>query len=147
MIFFDLAVKTVLVLGIFGVLISSVSFSRLLAALEALRLPRPAAAMLMFARSYILLLGHEGYRFVIAAKCRGAEQGSRIRKLRAVAAVTPHLILRVLERGGRIYIAMLARGYTGEMGLPVFSRLTLAAPDYCFSAAFIAALALIFLLA
>jgi cobalt/nickel transport system permease protein len=86
----------------------------LLAALERLRLPRVLVAILSFMIRYASVVSGDLQRMRVARESRGYT-GGRAGHLAAVAAGAGSLFVRTYERGERVHLAMLARGYTGRM--------------------------------
>ncbi|BAZ68923.1 MAG: energy-coupling factor transporter transmembrane protein EcfT [Pelatocladus maniniholoensis HA4357-MV3] len=90
-------------------------------ALKALPVPSGLKQSLLLAGQYLEILLSEVQRMQRAAQLRGINgPGGWLRY--ASAAMIGSLYLRSLARAERVYAAMVARGYTGE--LPVDSRLT-----------------------
>ncbi len=102
-------------------LTATTHFSDLLYALRALRLPSVVVGVLGFAYRYLFVTVEEAQRMLRARACRAAEQpgrragGSLIWRASVVGQMVGTLFLRAYERSERIYVAMLARGYHGEM--------------------------------
>lgn len=96
-------------------------FSDLLRALRALHLPAVLVAVLSFAYRYLFVLTEEAQRMLRARECRAAAAPGRKagRSVAWRAAVTGRMVgtlfLRAYERSERIYVAMLCRGYNGEL--------------------------------
>jgi cobalt/nickel transport system permease protein len=96
-------------------------FHELVEGLRQLRLPRIMVAIISFMYRYLAVLTGEAARMSRARAARSAERpGSRAGgTLRWRAAVTGHMVgslfLRSYERSERIYAAMQARGFDGEL--------------------------------
>lgn len=96
-------------------------FLEIVRATQRLGLPVVIGSTILLMYRYLFVLVDEAQRLMRARDARtgDAPRGTRGRSLRWRAQVTGHLIgtlfLRTLERGERIYQAMLARGYDGEM--------------------------------
>jgi cobalt/nickel transport system permease protein len=95
-------------------LASTTSVAELLYGLDRLRVPRAFTAIAGFMVRYAEVITGEARRMRIARLSRGHDprwlwQG------RALAATAGTLFIRSFERGERIHVAMLARGYTGEL--------------------------------
>lgn len=108
-------------------LTATTHFIEVLRALRALHLPRIIVSILSFMYRYLFVLVDEAQRLMRARECRSAAaDGKGGGKLLWRAAVTGRMVgtlfLRAFERSERIYVAMLSRGYTGELR-------TLAAPQ------------------
>lgn len=125
-VFAQVAAKTVI--GVFSavVLTSTTSFPDVIAGLEAMRLPRVLVliASLMYRYLYVIVEDVGRMRSALAARAyrpRHALQAS------AIGKVASALFLRTYERGERVHLAMLARGYRGRM--PRLAPLELQARD------------------
>ncbi len=107
-------------------------FHDLVDALRELRLPRVMVAIISFMYRYLGVIGDEGGRMTRARRARSADAGDGRAggSLRWRATVTGHLVgslfLRSYERSERIYAAMQARGFDGELrylpGPPLSTR-------------------------
>jgi len=108
-------------LGVVAAIVLSASTSprELLAGLERLRLPSVLVAILSFMVRYLSVVSGDLQRMRIARESRGYA-GGRTGHLKAVAAGAGALFVRSYERGERVHLAMLARGYDGTM--PALSR-------------------------
>jgi cobalt/nickel transport system permease protein len=95
-------------------LASTTSIAELLVGLDRLRVPRAFTAIAGFMVRYAEVITGEVRRMRIARLSRGHDprwlwQG------RALAATAGTLFIRSFERGERIHVAMLSRGFTGEL--------------------------------
>ncbi|SET65011.1 cobalt ECF transporter T component CbiQ [Geodermatophilus poikilotrophus] len=91
----------------------------LLTGLERLRLPSLLVQILMFMIRYADVVGGELRRMRVARESRGFE-GRNLGALRVLGPAAGSLFIRSYERGERVHLAMLSRGYTGRMpGGPV----------------------------
>ena len=86
----------------------------LLTGLERLRLPRTLIAILSFMIRYLSVVAGDLQRMRVARESR-AYAGGGAGHLKAVAAGAGSLFVRSYERGERIHLAMVARGYDGTM--------------------------------
>lgn len=101
-------------------LTATTHFLEILRALQALRLPTIMVTILSFMYRYLFILVDEAQRLLRARECRSAAvDGVRGGPLWWRAKVTGQLVgtlfLRAFERSERVYVAMLSRGYTGEL--------------------------------
>jgi cobalt/nickel transport system permease protein len=118
--FASIAVKSWLSVQ-FGVLLTATTrFSDLLVAMRALHVPRLLVAIFGLMWRYLFLLVHEAKRLRIARDARSAEVGSNSGgtlawRARTTGGMVGNLFLRGYERSERVYSAMLARGYDGEV--------------------------------
>lgn len=96
-------------------------FHDLVDALRELRLPRVMVAIISFMYRYLGVLGDEAQRMNRARASRSAARpgrragGSLLWRGRVTGAMVGSLFLRSYERSERVYSAMLARGFDGEL--------------------------------
>ncbi|MGQ9691000.1 MAG: cobalt ECF transporter T component CbiQ [Thermoproteota archaeon] len=90
-------------------------FSRLLHAVEKFKIPKFFIAMTAITYRFIFLFINEAYRMVLAKEARTTKKEGRLRIMRSLAHIISTLFIRAYERGERVYMAMTARGYTGEV--------------------------------
>jgi cobalt/nickel transport system permease protein len=121
------------------VLSSTTPFPRLLRGFELLRAPRLLLVIVAFMWRYAHVLGEEIARMKVARDARGY-RGRWLWQAGAGAAMLGTLFIRALERGERVYLAMLARGYGGGIPATVGPPLALRAADVGFAALLAAAL-------
>ncbi|MFH1022143.1 MAG: cobalt ECF transporter T component CbiQ [Planctomycetota bacterium] len=95
--------------------VSTTKFGDLLKGLRSLGLPRPFILQLAFVYRYIFVLADEAMRMRRAARGRGYPGRAVRGRLRMWGGVTASLLLRTIERGQRIHLAMAARGFDGEV--------------------------------
>jgi cobalt/nickel transport system permease protein len=86
----------------------------LLRGLERLRLPAALTSVAAFMVRYADVIVDEVRRMRIARISRGYDP-RWIWQARAVAASAGTLFIRSYERGERVYLAMVSRGYSGAM--------------------------------
>jgi cobalt/nickel transport system permease protein len=102
------------------VLTASTHFPALLRAMRNLRVPKVLVAVTGFAYRYIFVIGDEVMRMMRARAARsgtrsGKGGGSVFWRTRVTGGMAGSLFLRSIERSERIYDAMVARGYDGEV--------------------------------
>jgi cobalt/nickel transport system permease protein len=88
--------------------------AELLGGLERLRLPRALTTIAGFMIRYADVIADEVRRMRIARLSRGYDP-RWIWQARAMAASAGTLFIRSYERGERVYLAMVSRGYAGSM--------------------------------
>lgn len=101
-------------------LTGTTAFPELLWGLRALRMPGPLIDIIGFMYRYLFVFADEALRLI---RARASRSGSRTGKGggrlfwrgRVAGGMVGSLTLRAFERSERIYDAMLARGYTGEI--------------------------------
>lgn len=137
--FVSVALKSWLSVQMAILLAASTPFPDLLMAMRALRIPRLLVSLFGLMWRYLFVLADEALRLMRARAARsGQADGEGLRpggsvgwRARVTGGMAGSLFLRAFERADRIYVAMLSRGYDGEVrSLPVPSvsgvhRLTL----------------------
>lgn len=103
-------------LGVITAIILSATTSArdLLAGLEKLRVPAPLVNIATFMLRYLNVINDEMGRMKIARESRGFD-ATGIRSWKILAQTVGALFIRSYERGERVYLAMLSRGYAGTM--------------------------------
>ncbi|GIM86368.1 cobalt ECF transporter T component CbiQ [Salinispora arenicola] len=86
----------------------------LIVGLDRLRCPQVLTQIAAFMLRYLEVLVGEARRMRVARLSRG-DDPRFVWQLRGFATGVGALFLRAYERGERVYLAMLARGYTGRM--------------------------------
>ncbi len=112
-VFLNLLIKSWLSVMVMILLSSTTSFPDLLKALEALKMPHILIAILSFMYRYIFTLMDQAMRMERARVLR-SYQSLGLRQLKALGAMLGSLFIRTYERGERIYLAMLSRGFDGQ---------------------------------
>ena len=90
-------------------------------ALQHLRVPDPLVLIASFMVRYVDVVGDQLRRMQVARASRGFDARS-LRAWPVLAAGTGALFIRSYERGERVHLAMVSRGWTGQM--PVTAPLT-----------------------
>lgn len=102
------------------ILTASTEPDHILRALRWFGVPRVFVATISFMWRYIFVIGEEAQRLMTAREARSAKPSGRaggsLRWRASVAgSMVGSLFLRTLNRSERVYVAMLSRGYNGEM--------------------------------
>ena len=121
--FFSIAIKSWLSIQAAIILASSTQFPDLLQAMQAVSIPRLLVGMFGLMWRYLFVLADEALRLMRARMARsghnaelGRKHGGSLRwRARMTGGMAGNLFLRAYERSDRIYMAMLSRGYDGEM--------------------------------
>ncbi len=119
--FFSIMLKSWLSVQIAIILAGTTPFSDLMGAMRALRFPRILVAIVSFTWRYIFVLVDEALRLIRARDARsgvrpGFKSGGRIPwRARVVGGMAGNLFIRSYARSERIFQAMEARGYQGEL--------------------------------
>ncbi|MFC1939065.1 cobalt ECF transporter T component CbiQ [Chloroflexota bacterium] len=110
-------------------LTSTTKVSSLLRALEQLHLPRVMVMILSFMYRYLFVLVDETMRMKQARDSRNFG-GGRLWQVRTISNMVGTLFIRSYERGERVYAAMVARGFDGQVR--TLDRLNFKRLDACF---------------
>jgi len=97
-----------------SLLAATTTMPELVAALERLRLPKVLVSIVAFMVRYLDVVSEEMRRMRVARISRGHDP-KWIWQARAVAASAGALFIRSFERGERVHLAMLSRGYDGTL--------------------------------
>jgi cobalt/nickel transport system permease protein len=116
---------------------ATTSFPDVLHGLERMRAPRLLTLIAAFMYRYLFVIGGEARRMRIALAARGYRPRHALQAA-AIGRVATALFLRTFERGERVYVAMLARGYAGAT--PRLRALAFARADVVFLTALATAL-------
>lgn len=104
-------------------LVATTRFPDIIHALKHLRVPAILTTIIAFLYRYLFVLGDEVFRLMRAREARSAAAavagqrsgGSVAWRARVAGHMAGQLFLRSYERSDRVYNAMLARGYTGQL--------------------------------
>ena len=118
-------------------LAATTSFPDILHGLERLRAPRLLVVIAAFMYRYAFVIADEARRMRAALAAR-AYRPRHLGEVAALGRLVTGLFLRSYERGERVYLAMLARGYAGTM--PRFGVLRFGRADVFFLVALVAVL-------
>lgn len=121
--FVSVALKSWLSVQMAIVLAASTPFPDLLLAMRALRIPRLLVALFALMWRYLFVLADEALRLIRARAARSGQSdlpgmrsgGSVAWRGRVAGGMAGNLFLRAFERSDRIYMAMVSRGYDGEI--------------------------------
>jgi cobalt/nickel transport system permease protein len=111
---------------------ATTSFPDILHGLERLRAPRLLTVIAAFMYRYVFVIVEEARRMRSALAAR-AYRPRHLGQVAAIGRLVTALFLRSYERGERVYLAMLSRGYAGAM--PRLTVLAFRRADVVFLAA------------
>lgn len=131
--FASIVLRFALTVGAALTLVACTGMNRLVAGLEQLGLPRVFATQLLFLHRYVFVIAEEGGKMMRSVQLRAA--GGAL-PLRTYGLLVGHLLIRAMDRAGRVHRAMVARGFDGEIRTGV--RPGLGARDLVFAAGWIA---------
>jgi cobalt/nickel transport system permease protein len=129
----NILVKATLGVAATILLAATTPVPQILRGLERLRLPPVLVAICGFMIRYGDVVTAELARMRVARQSRGYD-GRWIWQARAVAASAGALFVRSYERGERVYLAMVSRGYDGAM--PSTGRKVATPAQWCAALAF-----------
>lgn len=122
--FVSIMLKSMISVQAAVLLITSTHFTDMLWALGALRVPKVLIAIVSFMYRYLFLIAEEAVRLSRARDSRSAVigghpaySGSLIFRIRTTGRLIGNLFARSFARSERVYQAMAARGYQGEVKL------------------------------
>ena len=121
--FISIALKSWISVQAAIVLAASTPFPDLLAAMRAVKVPRLLVAIFGLMWRYLFVLADEALRLLRARAARSGHSdrpdikpgGKLTWRARIAGGMAGNLFLRAFERSDRIYVAMLSRGYDGEV--------------------------------
>jgi len=116
--------KTVLTYFSISILATSINFNEFLKALRLLKLPNLIIYILSFSYHYMFLFYKEIKSFLKARDSRSYGKKNIIFNIKLVLKIIPTFFSRVLEKSGKIYAAMLSRGYSTSAPIIIFHRIT-----------------------
>ena len=111
--FASIMIRFVLTVSAALALIACTGLNSVCMAMEKLGSPRSFAVQLLFLYRYIFVLTDEAARMVRARSLRAF--GGKGMELTVYANMIGQLLLRTLDRAQRIHLAMLCRGFDGEI--------------------------------
>lgn len=111
--FGSIFLRFVLAMSAALILVASTGINAVAEALARLGAPRAFTGQLVFLYRYAFVLGEEASHMLTAAQLRG--QGRPAIRFGVWVKLTGQLLLRAFDRAQRIYLAMLARGFDGDM--------------------------------
>ncbi|MEX0762211.1 MAG: cobalt ECF transporter T component CbiQ [Dehalococcoidia bacterium] len=111
-----------------ALLTATTPFTEIIHALRALRVPSVLVAIFTFMYRYLFVLVEEAQRLLRARSARSAASGTRAGgpmtwRAKVAGGMAGSLFIRTFDRSERVYMAMLARGFDGEIRLPSTRRL------------------------
>jgi cobalt/nickel transport system permease protein len=135
--FISVALKSWLSVQAAIVMAASTPFPELLQAMRAVGIPRLLVSMFGMMWRYIFVLVDEALRLMRARAARSGQSTESVSRLapggsgknvlwraRVTGGMAGNLFLRAFERSDRIYVAMLSRGYDGEIRLLPLAPMT-----------------------
>lgn len=111
--FFSILVRFVLTVGTALALVATTGMNRLGAGLQRLGVPSVFVTQLLFLYRYLFVVADEGSRLARSVHVRAGR--GRALSLRVYGSLLGNLLIRSMDRAGRVYGAMVARGFAGDV--------------------------------
>ena len=111
----DLAIKSGLCFLCIAYFSLTTDFYGLIRGLHSFKIPHIFSGILLFGYNYGILLIREVKRIKNAKESRSPRRSSKIKDIKLSVYLAPLLVFKTLERSGKIYAAMLSRGFKGEI--------------------------------
>ena len=96
-------------------LVLTARFSELVHVMEKFKFPGVLVTMTAVTYRFIFLFVNEAYRMALAKESRTVTRERWREAVRSLANMIATLFIRAHERGERVYLAMIARGYAGKV--------------------------------
>jgi len=121
--FVSIALKSWISVQAAILMIATTPFPDLMVAMRAVRIPRLLVAIFALMWRYLFVLADEALRLLRARAARSGDSGiSDLRRggsftwrAQTAGGMAGNLFIRSIDRSDRIYVAMLSRGYDGEL--------------------------------
>jgi cobalt/nickel transport system permease protein len=126
--FVSILLRFLLTVGAALILIAVTGFNAVCMGLEKLGTPRVFVVQLMFLYRYIFVLVDEASRMVRARSLRSFGRSGA--GLRIFGNLVGHLLLRTMDRAQRVHLAMLCRGFDGQ--IHILKPLKIGPKEICF---------------
>lgn len=110
--FASIMFRSLLTVGAALALVACTGMNRLCAALEQLGVPRVFVVQLLFLYRYLFVVSDQAARMRQSVEIRASGRPVR---LPVYGSIVGHLLLRSMDRAERVYRAMVARGFDGEI--------------------------------
>jgi len=111
--FGSIMLRFILTVGAALSLIACTGMNRLSASLEQLGVPRVFVVQLLFLYRYLFVISDEGSKMFRSVELR-SEKGRPL-SFRVYGSLLGTLLIRAMDRAERVYRAMIARGFDGEI--------------------------------
>ena len=131
--FASIMLRFVLTVSAALALIACTGIHRLGAGLERMCVPQVFVVQLLLLYRYLFVVADQGARMMRSLELRSA--GPRSLRLRVYGSLVGHLLLRSMNRADRVYRAMVARGFNGE--IRVVHRTSFRWTDWAFTGGWI----------
>jgi cobalt/nickel transport system permease protein len=127
--FVSILAKYVLTVSAGLALIACTGFDSICSAVAGMGVPKVFTIQLLFLYRYIFVLGEEAARMTRARALRSF--GEKGLGMGTYSSMIGHLLLRTMDRAQRIHLAMLCRGFDGEIHYVRSSKIRLSDVIFC----------------
>lgn len=127
--FVSIMFRFALTVGAALALVACTGIYRLGAGLAQLGVPCVFVNQLLFLYRYLFVVAEDGIKMMRGVELRSVP-GTRSLRLRVYGSLIGHLLLRSMDRAERVYRAMVARGFNGE--IHVLRRSSFRGSDWAF---------------
>ncbi|MEM3833546.1 MAG: cobalt ECF transporter T component CbiQ [Thermoprotei archaeon] len=100
-----------------SLLIFTTKFSKLVYLMKNIKVPIIFTSIIIITYRFIFFFINETYRMILAKEARTVNKESRLQIMKTIAQIISTLFIRAYEKNEKVYLAMIARGYTGEIKL------------------------------
>lgn len=126
--FASIILRFLLTVGTALALVACTGMYHLAEGLERICLPRIFVVQLLFLYRYLFVVANEGFRMMRSLELRTC--GPARLSYHVYGSLVGHLLLRSMARAERIYLAMVARGFSGE--IKVMRQTSFQSADWVF---------------
>lgn len=102
-----------------NLLILTTKFSEIINTLQNFKLPKLFILMLALTYRFIFLFIDEAYRMILAREARTIKKKSKIEIMKDIGNIISNLFIRAYERGERVYLAMISRGFSKNSNIRI----------------------------
>lgn len=114
-------------------LVLTTKFSRLIQVMKSFKVPSIFVTMTAITYRFIFIFINEAYRMALAKESRTVAKEPWRQAIKSFANMITTLFIRSYERGERVYLAMMSRGYSGTVKSS--SNMKFALRDWLFAGA------------
>lgn len=98
-----------------SLLVLTTRFYKFAFSMGKIKVPKMFISMIIVTYRFIFFFIDEAYHMILAKEARTVNKESRLLIMKSIAQIVSTLFIRAYEKGERVYLAMIARGYNGEI--------------------------------
>lgn len=110
--FLDVNLRSLLILSVSLILLTSTQYTKLLQAMSWLRIPKWIGAILIYMYRFMFIIGEEFDRILMAYHSRSIHVSLK-NKIKVIGKISSVYLTRIVERSERVHLAMMSRGFKG----------------------------------